>query len=567
MALDNKYDNFSKYKGKIKIRNLDPEVISLINTGGSSGGSGYDDTEIRNDLESIHDTLDSHDNLINNINIKISGAATKTELNQFRRKDVDITYNDLDADLKERLRNKDSGSGGSSDNDDDILTELEELKSKVTINTGNINNNTSNINSISQALDNYRIESTNKNNEQDATISNNTNRIQQLENKITEKNEITFDDLDPDLAIKIEQIDNFSSDIDSLEQQVSNNTLSISNINLDLSNLTSDFSDLSQSIDSKINNINEVVEQNTNNIDDINNTLNTLTIDKIISFTNTPEEPDKGKIKINNLTSDLADKINNLSSFNTDIEDIRNSIIHPGRNIIGQDNQFVYKNGEDLYTKRIFSFINIASTEEEIESFKNQGKSPIYDKTNNILYTLSIDDDTDSQILTIINDGLTNRDYNNIFLLDPNHGSFYFNDNGSLINILVQDDIDKGLFLGNWSFVPTENTFQLKYLDDVFQEWSISDTDTLNDNVSLMSLSDNTKNDEYTELVYTINKKDSISIKLSKKQQYICKVLILDKKTGLYTDYNYEIFKIYYLSDSIKISNLTDSSITIKIVY
>ena len=81
MALDNKYDNFSKYKGKIKIRNLDPEVISFINTGGSSGGSGYDDTEIRNDLESIHDTLDSHDNLINNINTKISSAATKTELN------------------------------------------------------------------------------------------------------------------------------------------------------------------------------------------------------------------------------------------------------------------------------------------------------------------------------------------------------------------------------------------------------------------------------------------------------------------------------------------------------
>ena len=563
MALDNKYDNFSKYKGKIKIRNLDPEVISLINTGGSSGGSGYDDTEIRNDLESIHNTLDSHDNLINNINTKISSAATKTELNQFRRKDVDITYNDLDADLKERLRNKDSGSGGSSDNDDDILTELEELKSKVTINTGNINNNTSNINSISQALDNYRTESTNKNNEQDATISNNTNRIQQLENKITENNEITFDDLDPDLAIKIEQIDNFSSDIDSLKQKVSNNTLSISNINLDLSNLTSDFSDLSQSIDSKIDNINEVVEQNTNNIDDINNTLNTLTIDKIISFTNTPEEPDKGKIKINNLTSDLADKINNLSSFNTDIEDIKNSIIHPGRNIIGQDNQFVYKNGEDLYTKRIFSFFNTASTEEEFLSLKTQNKSPIYYRVDNNIYEVSGSD------WIAIEDGLSNTNYNNIYLFDPKHGSFYFNDNGSLINILSQDDMDKGLSLGNWSFIPGENTFQLKYLDDVFQEWSVSDTNTntLNDNISLMSLNDNDKNDEYTELIYTINKKDSISIKLSKKQQYICKALILDKKTGLYTDYNYEIFKIYYLSDSIKISNLTDSSITIKIVY
>lgn len=563
MALDNKYDNFSKYKGKIKIRNLDPEVISLINTGGSSGGSGYDDTEIRNDLESIHDTLDSHDNLINNINTKISSAATKTDLNQFRRKDIDITYNDLDSDLKERLRNKDSGSGGSSDNDDDILTELEELKSKVTINTGNINNNTSNINSISQALDNYRTESTNKNNEQDATISNNTNRIQQLENKITENNEITFDDLDPDLAIKIEQIDNFSSDIDSLEQQVSNNTLSISNINLDLSNLTSDFSDLSQSIDSKIDNINEVVEQNTNNIDDINNTLNTLTIDKIISFTNTPEEPDKGKIKINNLTSDLADKINNLSSFNTDIEDIKNSIIHPGRNIIGQDNQFVYKNGEDLYTKRIFSFFNTASTEEEFLSLKTQNKSPIYYRVDNNIYEVSGSD------WIAIEDGLSNTNYNNIYLFDPKHGSFYFNDNGSLINILSQDDMDKGLSLGNWSFIPGENTFQLKYLDDVFQEWSVSDTNTntLNDNISLMSLNDNDKNDEYTELIYTINKKDSISIKLSKKQQYICKALILDKKTGLYTDYNYEIFKIYYLSDSIKISNLTDSSITIKIVY
>ena len=82
-----------------------------------------------------------------------------------------------------------------------------------------------------------------------------------------------------------------------------------------------------------------------------------------------------------------------------------------------------------------------------------------------------------------------------------------------------------------------------------------------------MSLNDNDKNDEYTELIYTINKKDSTSIKLNKKQQYTCKILILDKATGLYTDYDYEMFKTYYLSDSIKIFNLTDSSITIKIVY
>ena len=44
MSEPNIYENVDKYKGKVKYRNLDPELQKLIGSGGGSGGGSYDDT-------------------------------------------------------------------------------------------------------------------------------------------------------------------------------------------------------------------------------------------------------------------------------------------------------------------------------------------------------------------------------------------------------------------------------------------------------------------------------------------------------------------------------------------
>ena len=573
MALDNKYNDFPKYKGKIKIRNLDPEVISLINTGGSSGGSGYDDTAIKNDIKEIHDTLETHDDLINNINTKISTAATKTELNQFRRKDIDITYNDLDSDLKEKINN----SGGSSSDVDlsDINNQLEALQSKVTLNTGNINNNTSNINILSDLFNTYKTEALNQETAQNNLINSNTNRIQQLENSIngSADSDINIGDLNDELANKINQIDNLTTNLSSLSQKVETNILNINSIQANTDSIEKDLNDFSIDVNENIDNLTNILDTANNNINSLNDELHSLTIDKIISFTNTAENPDNGKIDIDNLTSELSDKINNVSNFSSDIEQIRDTISYPGKNVNGSNGDFIYKNNDYLSTKPIFNFISIANTPEDVANLQALNKNLIYDKTNDILYKATTVDETDSGENTYstvwqeVDDALLNNEFVSSFMYDSdNNGTLYFNNIGTLLELITFKDLK----VGSWSFSTSSDgdILQLKYNDEILQEWAISDDLPENTSLQRQSFSLSSIKNSKQDNIFTISAKSSYLLNIDTNK--ILNILVLDNDKnsvsyGLYI-VPINICTIAYVKDGIKIFNLTDKTITIKVL-
>lgn len=570
MALDNKYKNPEKYKGKIKIRNLDPEVIGLINSHGGSGG-GYDDTLIRHDLEEVQSTLQDHDKLINNINNKISSAATKIELNNYRRKDIDITFNDLDANLKDKINSIGSGGSGSGSTDlSSINNKIQELTSKVTINTGNITSNKDNLNTLTNLFNSFKSEIITSQQQQDTLISSNTNRIKQLENNYSDSSHIGIDRLDPELSNKINQFDNISNSLNNLEQQLNIHNVSINNIKSDLEQTHNDFNTLKDNLSNKLKEINNKIKTNESSINDVSTELHSLTIDKIISFTSTPENIDNGKIKESNLTTELAKKINNVSNMSNDLDEIKNSILHLGLNVGGTNNQFVYKENDDLITKSIFSFINIASTQEEIDLLKSEYKSPIYDKTNNVIFTkVAIEGSADYRWEQLEN-GLNNNQLVNTYLFDSNTGLFYFNSNGSLINILSAQDFSRGISIKDWFFsADIPNTLQLQYKNEVFQEWHVDDTSAasvslFNEDDSNIS-TDNQKQIDITEIIYSINPLDSIFIEMDEYNKLISKTLILDDISGLYIENNGSI-KVAHISDGIKLFNTTDKEIIVKIL-
>ena len=66
-------------------------------------------------------------------------------MENYRKKSVDITYYDLDADLKNRIDNPDIAPGIDADKLNQISEDIDDLKAKNVINESNIQNNTTNI--------------------------------------------------------------------------------------------------------------------------------------------------------------------------------------------------------------------------------------------------------------------------------------------------------------------------------------------------------------------------------------------------------------------------------------
>ena len=79
MSEPNIYENVDKYKGKVKYRNLDPELQKLIGSGGGSGGGNYDDTEIREQITDIKEDLKEYTDKYADLSTKVNNAATLTD--------------------------------------------------------------------------------------------------------------------------------------------------------------------------------------------------------------------------------------------------------------------------------------------------------------------------------------------------------------------------------------------------------------------------------------------------------------------------------------------------------
>lgn len=585
MSEPNIYENVDKYKGKVKYRNLDPELQKLIGSGGGSGGGNYDDTEIREQITDIKEDLKEYTDKYADLSTKVNNAATLTDLENYRKKSVDITYYDLDADLKNRIDNPDIAPGIDADKINQISKDIDSLKSKVTINESNIQNNTTNISSLTEEFNEFKQKTEADEVEHEKTISSNTNRIEQLEDTIANGIDIDINQLPPEISTKLELVTEINADLTELQKQVTTNTNNIATNKNDITTNKNNISTIQSNLDNfksttnaSISTINKTLNTHQSNINSLQNDLNNLSIDSIIANNADNSNPDIGKIKEANLDSALVTKLNQTTDITNQVTQIENNFQNLGSFVDGDTGNFVYRTSTTLSTKNILNFFYVASSTTEINQLKTFGNCYIYDKINNIVYEASVPEDAQAGAdgkynasivsLTVVKDGLQDNMLNYVLLLDANNSILYFNNGGNLLSVI---DFTKFSLGKAWSFYVDDatNTLQIKYNDDCIQLWSPSDDiSTLNLDEFSNEYSDNNDNTILTERFITIEPNSFGEVYLANPNK--AKVLILDEDTnsltnGLYIDH-LDTCIVAYTDVSIKIVNKNTKTIRVKIL-
>ena len=586
MSEPNIYENVDKYKGKVKYRNLDPELQKLIGSGEGGSGGSYDDTEIREQITEVKEDLKEYTDKYAELSTKVNNAATLTDLENYRKKSVDITYYDLDADLKNRIDNPDIAPGIDADKINQISKDIDSLKSKVTINESNIQNNTTNISSLTEEFNEFKQKTEADEIEHEKTISSNTNRIEQLEDTIANGIDIDINQLPPEISTKLELVTEINADLTELQKQVTTNTNNIATNKNDITTNKNNISTIQSNLDNfksttnaSISTINKTLNTHQSNINSLQNDLNNLSIDSIIAQNSSTSNPDAGKITEANLNSTVVEKLNKVNDTINQYDEINNRFESLGSYVDGDNSNFIYKSGRTLNTKNILNFFYVANTTAEVTQLKAYGNCYIYDKSANVLYEASVDDevekpdsngkyDTDAVYLLQLEDGLKDERFNYILLLDGNSNILYFNNDGNLIEVINFTKFSLGKA---WSFYVDDatNTLQIKYNNDCIQLWSPSDDiSTLNLDEFSNEYSDNNDNTILTERFITIEPNSFGEVYLANPNK--AKVLILDEDTnsltnGLYIDH-LDTCIVAYTDVSIKIVNKNTKTIRVKIL-
>lgn len=580
MSEPNIYENVDKYKGKVKYRNLDPELQKLIGSGGGSGGGNYDDTEIREQITDIKEDLKEYTDKYADLSTKVNNAATLTDLENYRKKSVDITYYDLDADLKNRIDNPDIAPGIDADKINQISKDIDSLKSKVTVNESNIQNNTTNIDSLTNSFNEFKQKIEADEVEHEKNISSNTNRIEQLEDALANGIDIDINQLPPEISTKLELVTEINADLTELQKQVTTNTNNIATNKNDIlsnkdniSTINSSFNSFKEITNTTLTSINDTINKHTSDISDIQEDLNNLSIDSIIANNADNSNPDIGKIKESNLDSSLVTKLNQTTDITNQVTQIENNFQNLGSFVDGDTGNFVYRTSTTLSTKNILNFFYVASSTTEINQLKTFGNCYIYDKINNIVYEASVPEDAqagadgkyDATIVNLatIEDGLQNDMLNYVLLLDANNSILYFNNGGNLLSVI---DFTKFSLGKAWSFYVDDatNTLQIKYNDDCIQLWSPSD------DISTLSLDENPNEYDATFIERFITVGPNLVEEVYLTNPNKAKVLILDEDinsltNGLYIDH-LDTCIVAYTDISIKIVNKDIKTIRVKIL-
>lgn len=580
MSEPNIYENIDKYKGKVKYRNLDPELQKLIGSGGGGSGGSYDDTEIREQITEVKEDLKEYTDKYAELSTKVNNAATLTDLENYRKKSVDITYYDLDADLKNRIDNPNIAPGIDADKINQISKDIDSLKSKVTVNESNIQNNTTNISSLTGSFNEFKQKIEADEVEHEKNISSNTNRIEQLEDAIANGIDIDISQLPPEISNKLELVTEINADLTELEKQVSTNTSNITTNKNDIllnknniSIINSSLNNFKEITNNTLTSINNTINEHTSDIDNIQEDLNNLSIDSIIANNADNSNPDIGKIKEANLDSALVTKLNQTTDITNQVTQIENNFQNLGSFVDGDTGNFVYRTSTTLSTKNILNFFYVASSTTEINQLKTFGNCYIYDKINNIVYEASVPEDAEAGAdgkydativnLTTIEDGLQNDMLNYVLLLDANNSILYFNNGGNLLSVI---DFTKFSLGKAWSFYVDDatNTLQIKYNDDCIQLWSPSD------DISTLSLDENPNEYDATFIERFITVGPNLVEEVYLTNPNKAKVLILDEDinsltNGLYIDH-LDTCIVAYTDISIKIVNKDIKTIRVKIL-
>ena len=589
MSEPNIYENVDKYKGKVKYRNLDPELQKLIGSGGGGSGGSYDDTEIREQIIEVKEDLKEYTNKYAELSTKVNNAATLTDLENYRKTSVDITYYDLDADLKNRIDNPDIAPGIDTDKLNQISEDIDDLKAKNVINESNIQNNITNISSLTENFNEFKQQTEADEIEHSKTIASNTNRIAQLENTIANGIDIDINQLPPEISNKLELVTEISADLTEVQKQIATNTNNIATSKNDILSNKNSISTINSALNSfkeitntSLNSINKTINEHTSSINDIQEDLSNLSIDSIIASNADSSNPDTGKIKESNLDSNLVTKLNQTTDITNQVTQIENNFQTLGSFVDGDTGNFVCRTSTTLSTKNIFNFIYVGNTTDDVLKLKSKGNAIIYDKSNNILYEATVNDgavsgsngeyNPDDVTLTEVTDGLQNIQLNYTLILDGVHTVLYFNNDGELLEIVNFSQI----YLGqSWTICvdETTNTLQVRYKDDCIQEWSIDETNALGIETFSLPNDDVESKTNLTQKIVTFLPHSINDIKIDNINEIIpyIKILSIDKDStsltkGLYIE-NSSSCTVAYTDSGLKIANNDDTSTTVKIIY
>lgn len=584
MALPNKYEDPEKYKGRVKFVNLDPALQDMIK---NSGTSSYNDTELKQSITNLNAKFNQHIKDYEKLNTKVDD--TRTDLiDNYRNNSVDITYNNLDADLKNRIDHPGSGTGGEVDSDEfnRLAAQVTDLKTKVATNTNNITNNTNNLSTLNQSYNQFKNDTTNTDNTQNHNIADNTRRIDTIEDTLQNGLSIDVNKLSPELQTIINKVNPMETDLNSLNTKVNTNINDIALNRTDIDSLKSNVTSFENSTTTNLNNINGALTSHTNSLATLNDNINALNIDTIIKQGANTEDVDAGKITKSHLSSDLSNQIDKVIEAGEDLTDLKDTVENFGSTIFGDSGLFVYKNDTHLTAREILSQIYVADTLSILSQYQLKYYSPIYCKEDNQMYFYVGSDNDTSTVATEVNpddwsitqEPLTKINYNFILWFDPENNSLYYNSNGTLL-LLFGGNNPNGIKINNWSLKSLpDDSFQISHQDNPIMSLT-DDTDTSTESESntaanmLLSASLFARAKKQNTSQNIILPPDrSVDIQLDETQLYNLKILLLDQQPDSST-YNFYIdspnsFTVAYLPNGIRVlNNKNTEDISLKIMY
>lgn len=99
----------------------------------------------------------------------------------------------------------------------------------------------------------------------------------------------------------------------------------------------------------------------------------------------------------------------------------------------GNEGDFLVKGAQNITTKRIFNRFHFAHTNDEIQILKTALMSPIYDIRDGKGYDQGVVGGT----WGTLDDVMKQTKYNNTYIYDNVSGTLYFNDNGTLVELVT----------------------------------------------------------------------------------------------------------------------------------
>lgn len=478
-----------KSVGKVKLRNLDPEVVGLIhgavqsgqiafkdltqdmqsmltrilNTG--SSGAGYNDAELRNLISQLdYNKADKNalkpffnksvdkvtkEMLDAGLGTKISNVATTQDLASFRPTTKRIEFGDLTDDLQQKMADvmKIAESGVSSGKTAPAYDkQLAAITQKVNEQGVSITSNAQDIKALQDQIKSVGdvsglAELTKKNDTNEKNIKNISDKLEDLLGENipgnTENGKFGYDHLKQVVIDKISKGVDALVRVDAVEKRVTVNEGNITSVNNRVDTLTKDLTDAQKTVADNKTAADRSVSKIQASVDALDSKYNGLSIDMLVKKNNT--KPDNGKVQREHIAQDILDEIDKVNGLDKKIDTVYNAAVAKS-DIVGESGKFVYKNDAIATTKDIINFIRIIEDGDKIMSYRDY-TYPILNTGSNSIYVWEAnnqqnkDKDAPAGQWTMIDQGMKNALYNYTFLFDVGTNRLYYNNNAQLQEI------------------------------------------------------------------------------------------------------------------------------------